>query len=591
VKRRISFASVAVTGLGAFVALAVGVTLYFSAASGVRSTQALIAEQAETHLDALEQRLAARLGPVDAQAEWLARSIAEGRIDLERTAELDLFVLGSLGTTPQVSGIAIVQASGKVRRWSREDGAAADDWSGRAEVREWLDTGRLRGAPGWRAPLWTPVRRVPALLHEVALTRSGAFVGMLGQVVPLARLSEELATFRAEHAVTPFILYGADAVLAHPTLAGNGARTDSASPLVALSEVEDPVLAQLRVPGGWEPLGLRGLKRSQGAHATVAGAPYLYVYREIRRYGPEPWTLGVYLDPVAGGQRAEMLRALTAIGAGFAVLVLAVAVAALAGRRLARPIEALARAAGAVRSGRLEDLAPLPASRIAEFDDAARAFGQMVQGLRERKLVRDTLGQFVPEQVARELLAGGGRLEPIEAKATVLVCDLEEFAALTDALGAHRTIEFLNAYFEALVAIVERHQGVVTQFQGDAILAVFNLPIPAADHGANALRAALEIVRVADSREFAGVRARNRVGLSTGRVVAGAVGSAGRLTYTVHGNAVNLAARLEQMNKDYGTRILLSAKTAERCPGFALRQLPDAAIRGYSEPVALYTLA
>jgi class 3 adenylate cyclase len=72
--------------------------------------------------------------------------------------------------------------------------------------------------------------------------------------------------------------------------------------------------------------------------------------------------------------------------------------------------------------------------------------------------------------------------------------------------------------------------------------------------------------------------------------VAGAVGASGRLTYTVHGNAVNLAARLEQMNKQYGTRILLSDKTAERCPGFALRKLGEAEIRGYGEPMALYTV-
>jgi len=284
-----------------------------------------------------------------------------------------------------------------------------------------------------------------------------------------------------------------------------------------------------------------------------------------------------------------MLRVVWSIAAGLGVLIVAVSLAALGGRRLGRPIEALARAARAVRKGRLDEVGPLPRSRIYELDEANRSFVEMLEGLRERNLIRETLGHFVPEQVARELLAGGGRLEPVEAKATVMVCDLENFAALTDALGAHRTIEFLNAYFEVVVAIVERHQGVVTQFQGDAILAVFNLPIAARDHGANALRAALEIVGAADTQAFAGVRARNRVGLSTGRVVAGAIGAPGRLSYTVHGNAVNLAARLEQLNKEYGTRILLSDKTAERCPGFALRKVADASIRGYGDPVPLYT--
>lgn len=199
------------------------------------------------------------------------------------------------------------------------------------------------------------------------------------------------------------------------------------------------------------------------------------------------------------------------------------------------------------------------------------------------------LGHFVPEPVARRLLASGGRLDPVEAKATVLLCDIAAFTALTESLGPRRVIDFLNAYFEVLVGIVDHHGGVVTQFQGDAILAVFNVPLADRDHGANALRAAIEIVRETDRRSFADVRVKNRVGLATGGVIAGAVGSHGMMSYTVHGNAVNLAARLEQLNKRHGTRILLSDKTAERCPGIALRRIGEVLIRGYGETMTLYT--
>src|SRR5687767_13559209 len=107
-RRRLSFATVAVTGLGAFVAAAVGVTLYVSAASGLRSTQALIAQQAEALLDALEARLEARLQPVRDQADWIAGALGDGRHDLTRPAELDTFMVGALGATPQVSELALV---------------------------------------------------------------------------------------------------------------------------------------------------------------------------------------------------------------------------------------------------------------------------------------------------------------------------------------------------------------------------------------------------------------------------------------------------------------------------------------------------
>ncbi|HEU5176196.1 MAG TPA: hypothetical protein VFU24_01980, partial [Burkholderiales bacterium] len=334
-----SFATVAVTGLGAFVAAAVGVTLYVSAERGWRSTQALIVQQGEARLDALEQRVEAQLRPVREQAEGIGAALGEGRIDPARRAEFDAFMFGALGATPQVSDLALVDAHGRARRWSRgAPRALSEDWSARADVREWLERGRAQEGQVWRPLLWKPAARAPSLLHQVPLYRGGTFVGMLGQVVPIAKLSEDLALFGAEHDVTPFVLYGADRVLAHPALAQRR-EPGEAGTLPALAAIGDPVLERVRTPDGAALLA-RGLTRATGVRARVGDRHYVYIYRDIETHEREPWTIGLYFDPVQGGQRDAVLRMVWSIAAGLGVLLAAVALAALAGRRLGRPIEA-----------------------------------------------------------------------------------------------------------------------------------------------------------------------------------------------------------------------------------------------------------
>ena len=141
---------------------------------------------------------------------------------------------------------------------------------------------------------------------------------------------------------------------------------------------------------------------------------------------------------------------------------------------------------------------------------------------------------------------------------------------------------------------INKYGGVISQFQGDAILATFNLPRPDPEHASNAVRAALEIQAVLEDRSFAdGIAFNTRVGVNTGRVVGGLVGSGDRVGYTVHGDNVNLTARLEQLNKDYGTRIIVAESTLERIPEgrFAFEELDQVSVRGLNRPVRIYTLA
>lgn len=588
---RIRITTVAVFGLGALVALAAGVPLYVSGIAGMRNTQSLLAEQSEALLDTIERRLDRLLEPVVDQGAWISAAFARGEVSLERPQELDAYMLGALAATPQVASLGMGTPDARLTRWPRDARLRQQfDWSNRAEFVQWTRSGRTRETAGWRSPIWSTVIQSVVLLHDVPLRREGRYVGMLAQTVPIAGLSRELTNFSSAKAVTAFVVYGEDRVLAHPHMDVKAEDKRSAAvPMLRLSEFGDPVLAQLHNLERPRTFSPSTSARAEVGEVEVDGTRFLMVYRVFGRFGPEPWIVGAYANLDASGLSSQMRRLRQALLAGFGVLVVAVVGAGYLGRRFSRPIHTFSRAARSVRLGQLDDVPVLERSAIKEFDEANRSFNEMVRDLRERTLVRATLGRFVSEHVASELLSGGGRIEPSEVEASVLVCDVEGFTPLTQLLGPVRVVEFLNAYFESMVEILERHGGVITQFQGDAILAVFNVPLPDTAHARHAVEAAIEMVAATDAQPYAGIQTRNRIGISTGQVVAGAVGARGRLSYTVHGNAVNLASRLEELNKSFGTRILVAPYTVSQCEGLAFESVTKTEVRGYSDPVDLFT--
>jgi class 3 adenylate cyclase len=589
VSRRISFVTIATFGLAGFVALAVGVTLYVSGIAGVRSTQSLISERAEALLNNLERRIDSRLKPVSDQAEWIAELIAKGRVDIDDLEHLDGVMFGALGTTPQIRSLALIRPDGKVRRWLRNEVlAVSEDWAERGNFGRLIEQAQTRSGGQWLPPARSLTSRQFVLIHHTPLRVGERFIGVLSQVVPVFRLSSDMALIGLESHSTPFVLYGAEHVLAHPSQAADDVQ-EIDGPLPRIGTLGDPVLERFHTPDDTAPFGMRALWNAKASTIRIDGEMHVFIYRELPRFKPEHLTVGVHMNVQRSGTSAPMERIVFAVGAGLAVLLAAVLAAIYAGRRLSRPVQVLSRAALAARADKLAEVPHLKRSLIREFDDAARSFNSMVEGLRERALIRETLGTFLPQEIARKLLAGKGEIEPLEAKATALLCDLEAFTALTESLGPRRVVEFLNEYFDTVGEIIERHDGVITQFQGDAVLAIFNVPVPSRDHAAQAVRAAIEIIEATDTRAFAGVRVRNRIGICTGRVLAGAVGSRGHRSYTVHGNTVNLAARIEELNKDYGTRILMSGKTAERCSTLSLVRVAEVSVRGYGEPLTLFS--
>jgi adenylate cyclase len=287
-----------------------------------------------------------------------------------------------------------------------------------------------------------------------------------------------------------------------------------------------------------------------------------------------------------------VVAALTSPGGGSATLgvdvLAAVAVATaisleltvLFAKSIVRPIADLQRATDAVREGRYD--VSVPVTTGDELGELAASFNQMVEGLAERERLREAFGTYLDKSVAEYILSEGFSEEGQEVEVSVLFCDVRDFASFAAQADAKEVVMHLNALFAVVVPIVNRRGGHVDKFVGDGLLAMFGAPEPFPDHADRAVRAACEMANVVNAEDEPGFRI--GVGVNTGRVVAGSIGGAGRLNFSVIGDAVNVAARVEAATREVGEDVLITEATARElsddievteCGEHELRGLPD----------------
>lgn len=262
-------------------------------------------------------------------------------------------------------------------------------------------------------------------------------------------------------------------------------------------------------------------------------------------------------------------------------------------RSLLRPVRRLSNAMKKVADGDLSQRIAVTSND--EVGELTGQFNNMIEGLRERERIRETFGRYVDETVAATILRreGAGVLSGEMREATILFTDIAGFTTIAEVLPPDQLVTALNEYLETVLAPIRAHGGVVNTFIGDGLFASFNMPLACEDHATAAVRAALDIQRAIGSRTFGdvGMAFATRIGISTGGVIGGSVGAGQRMSFTLLGDTVNLAARLEELNKHHGTSILVSESTCAQCNGaFAFNPLGSVAVRGRSEPVAIFSI-
>jgi class 3 adenylate cyclase len=300
--------------------------------------------------------------------------------------------------------------------------------------------------------------------------------------------------------------------------------------------------------------------------------------------------LNKFANPVAAAVRVRTLRV-----AGLSVGILAVGLAlfAVISSRMLRPLRDLTVAAGQVAEGNLAVALPPPRTRD-EIGRLARTFSTMLDGLRQRDLIRDTFGRYLAPEIVTELLdsPGGLRLGGEARVVTLLVSDLRGFTGLAAGLAPEQVLQMLNRYLGRMVSVIQRRRGTIDEIQGDGILAFFGAPLAAPDDAVRAVACALEMQLAVEAfnreqRRQGLPEVAMGIGINTGEVIVGNIGSEQRAKYGAVGHAINVAYRIESYT--IGGQILVSPATYEHVQSRArVQDTVTATFKGLDQPVTLY---
>ncbi len=275
-------------------------------------------------------------------------------------------------------------------------------------------------------------------------------------------------------------------------------------------------------------------------------------------------------------------------------LLVALCLAGYVASSVAGPLRELQDSMAAVAQGRLDVLCPVVSND--ELGAVSEGFNRMVAGLRDRETIRETFGRYVSPEVRDEILSGRATPQGSQREVSILFADLRDFTAWVESSPADAVVAGLNAYFTEMDAAVRAHGGLVLQFIGDEIEAVFGAPLSDPQHADRAVAAALDMQARLEAWNFTR-RARGEhelrhgIGIHSGTVVAGNIGSQQRMSYALVGDAVNVASRIEALNKQFGTQILISSTTrALLREDRNLTAMPAVRVKGRAADVEVFSL-
>jgi class 3 adenylate cyclase len=332
-----------------------------------------------------------------------------------------------------------------------------------------------------------------------------------------------------------------------------------------------------------------GVRKQGDLVVDFERTPYRVHYEILNESSKFPASYQVCLYSLAEAQAEQRALRWKVLGLGGGAILVALAISLFLAHGLSAPVRSLVVGTGEIGRGNYQVRVPVKSRD--ELGQLANSFNEMAEGLAQKEKYRTVLSMVADKKVARKLMEEDIKLGGELREATVLFCDIRGFTALTENMPPGEVIELINEHMTALTQIVQQHDGVLDKFVGDLLMAVFGVPFTHGDDTGNAVRCAIDLIRAREKMNLTSrYRIRIGVGLATGTVVAGYMGSDERLNYTVLGERVNLASRL--CGRAVAGEILIDENTRGRLgPQFTVEPTGDVELKGFASPVAAYRLA
>ena len=594
---RIPISLTIVTAFSGLVAVLLGSVLTLSYFSSLRNTLSLVGELAVQSSSFVTDELRDHLDPVIEQADWVADLMATGPFDLADDQRVGNFLLGALAATPQVTALVYVDADKRVIRAFR--GEPGEDWRLDMDpprdigfTERTLEAGRARERGFWNEILYSERLQRSYINYVRPVRRDGKFLGVVLAAVSLNELSDLVSQISDRRRGTVFILAEEDQVIAHPNMSSSHPELSKETPTVGIGRVGDPVLEEFwsaeTYPVGVSPeFGNLTLRQTE-----LAGQRYVFAHAQVEGYGENPWIVGHHLDAETAEAALRSLRDSALIG--LVILVLGIGLAVFLGRMIARPIKSASAGAARIAELEISDVEELPRSPFAELDSQARSFNAMLGALR-------WFQTYVPRSLVHRLIIRGDREIASEERAlTILFTDLVGFTSASETMTARETADLLNHHFALLAKCVESEGGTIDKFMGDALMAFWGAPDPQPDQADRAVRAVCAMAQTVQEdnalRRGQGLApVRMRMGLHSGLAVVGNIGAPERMNYTVVGDTVNTAHRMEGLGKEVAPDtdiVILASETVVAAMTLDVKHEPVGAftMKGRIEPVEVFRM-